>query len=56
VGWVEQGRAPAGLTLLEQSAKPPFATLRSRPLCEWPTLPRYRQGDANAATSFDCKP
>lgn len=56
VSWVEQGRAPAGLLLLEQSAKPPFATLRSRPLCEWPALPRYRGGDANAATSFDCKP
>jgi feruloyl esterase len=56
VSWVEQARAPAGLTLFEQAAKPPFATLRSRPLCEWPALPRYREGDANAAPSFDCKP
>jgi Tannase and feruloyl esterase len=56
VSWVEQGSAPAGLTLLEQSPKPPFVTLRSRPLCEWPALPRYRAGDANAAASFNCKP
>jgi len=56
VSWVEQGTAPSGLTLLEQNPKPPFTTLRSRPLCEWPALPRYRAGDANAAASFDCKP
>src|SRR5205085_6343760 len=56
VSWVEQDRVPQGLTLLEQSAKPPFATLRSRPSCEWPALPRYREGDANANASFDCKP
>ena len=52
--WVEQGRAPQGLTLLEQSAKPPFETLRARPLCEWPQVPRYRGGDAKLAASFSC--
>jgi feruloyl esterase len=56
VAWVEQGRAPTGLTLLEQDAKPPFATRRSRPACEWPQLPRYRAGDPNAAGSFACAP
>lgn len=54
VAWVEQGRAPAGLVLLEQDGKPPFATRRSRPLCEWPQVPRYRGGDVNAAGSFAC--
>ena len=52
--WVERGRAPAGLTLAEQSAKPPFAVARTRPLCEWPLWPRYKGGDASAAASFEC--
>jgi hypothetical protein len=54
VAWVEQGRAPTGLVLVEQDAKPPFAVKRSRPLCEWPQFPRYRGGDLNAAGSFAC--
>lgn len=54
VSWVEQGREPSGLTLVEQEAKPPFTVLRARPLCEWPLWPRYRAGDPNAAASFEC--
>lgn len=54
VAWVEQGRAPSGLQLVEQEAKPPFAVKRTRPLCEWPQVPRYRGGDINAAASFAC--
>ncbi|HET8746836.1 MAG TPA: tannase/feruloyl esterase family alpha/beta hydrolase [Ramlibacter sp.] len=54
VAWVEQGRAPAGLVLVEQDAKPPFTVRRARPLCEWPQVPRYRGGDMNAAGSFAC--
>ena len=55
VAWVEKGQPPAGLALAEQDAKPPFATRRTRPLCEWPAWPRYRgSGDANAAASFEC--
>jgi feruloyl esterase len=54
VDWVERGREPAGLSLVEQEAKPPFAVTRARPLCEWPQWPRYRGGDPNAATSFQC--
>ena len=52
--WVERGQAPSGLTLIEQSAKPPFAVQRARPLCEWPLLPRYQGGDAGSAASFRC--
>jgi hypothetical protein len=54
VDWVEQGREPTGLTLVEQEAKAPFAVLRARPLCEWPLWPRYRGGDPNSAASFEC--
>ena len=54
VAWVEQGRAPAGLQLVEQEVKQPFPVLRARPLCEWPTWPRYRGGDVILAASFDC--
>ncbi len=52
--WVERGQAPAGLTLAEQSAKPPFAVQRERPLCRWPEWPRYQGGDAASASSFRC--
>lgn len=55
--WVEEGVAPTGLTLTEQSARPPFAATRTRPLCRWPLVPRYRgSGDVNAAASFECRP
>ncbi len=53
-GWVEQGRAPVGLQLVEQTVAAPFTVQRARPLCEWPQLPRYQGGDANSAASFNC--
>jgi feruloyl esterase len=56
VDWVERGKAPEGLTLVEQSAKAPFAVSRARPLCRWPLLPRYKGGDAASAASFACEP
>jgi hypothetical protein len=54
--WVERGKAPQGLMLVEQSAKPPFAVSRARPLCQWPLVPRYKGGDAASAGSFACEP
>lgn len=54
VAWVERGERPSVLQLVEQNAKPPFAVQRSRPLCQWPAWPRYKGGDANQATSFEC--
>lgn len=54
VAWVERGQTPANLQLAEQIAKPPFMVKRTRPLCEWPTWPRYRGGDAAFAASFEC--
>jgi hypothetical protein len=55
VAWVERGQAPVGLQLAETNAKPPFAVVRTRPLCEWPAWPKYGGGgDVNAASSFAC--
>ena len=54
--WVERGRAPQQLQIVEQNAKPPFAVLRARPLCGWPLVPRYQGGDAASAASFSCRP
>ncbi len=52
--WVERGQAPSGLIAVDQELKLPFASLRELPLCEWPTWPRYRSGNVNAASSFEC--
>ncbi|HEU5296826.1 MAG TPA: tannase/feruloyl esterase family alpha/beta hydrolase [Burkholderiaceae bacterium] len=56
VDWVERGKPPQGLTLVEQDAKPPFAVTRARPLCQWPLVPRYKGGAAASASSFTCEP
>jgi Tannase and feruloyl esterase len=53
--WVEQGKAPAKLTVAEQDLLAPhFPSKRELPLCEWPTWPRYRAGNVSSASSFDC--
>jgi feruloyl esterase len=53
--WVEDGKPPEGLQLLEQELKPPFAIRRARPLCHWPGWPRYRgSGNPMQAESFEC--
>ena len=52
--WVERGQAPSSLIAVDQELKLPFASLRELPLCEWPTWPRYRSGNVNAASSFEC--
>jgi feruloyl esterase len=45
--WVENNKAPAmSLTV--------SAGNRTRPLCSYPTYPKYVSGDANAATSYTC--
>jgi hypothetical protein len=53
--WVERGRSPSGLQLVEQETKAPFRVKRSRPLCEWPKYTQYKVGDVSAASSFECK-
>lgn len=50
--WVETGEAPGTLVATDQNA----ATRgRTRPVCEWPSWPRYDgTGDPNSAASFRC--
>jgi feruloyl esterase len=52
--WVTRHKAPGTL----QAARTDPATgavVLSRPLCEYPSYPRYNgQGDVNAASSFTC--
>jgi feruloyl esterase len=57
VDWVEKGRAPGDLEVLEQKVEPPaFATVRALPLCQWPAWPHYKSGPAHASSSFVCAP
>ena len=57
VDWVESGKAPGDLEVVEQKIEAPaFATTRSLPLCQWPAWPHYKSGPAEAAASFSCAP
>jgi feruloyl esterase len=48
--WVEQGQLPA--MTASRAGEPAF----TRPVCQYPTLPRYNgKGDPNLAASFHCK-
>lgn len=49
--WVERGRVPDAQVVADRVGVP---TGRSRPLCEYPTWPRYDGGDVNEAGSFRC--
>ncbi|WP_337186195.1 tannase/feruloyl esterase family alpha/beta hydrolase [Phenylobacterium sp.] len=49
--WSERGVAPSTPTAID---KAPGSTDRSRPLCEYPTWPRFEGGNPNAAASFRC--
>ncbi|SDF78426.1 feruloyl esterase [Lentzea fradiae] len=46
--WVERGRSP------EHQVVADLTHDRTRPLCEYPTWPRYRGGDPSRAASFVC--
>lgn len=49
--WVTQGQAPSAEVVTDTVGKPG----RTRPLCEYPSWPRYTgQGDADRAESFAC--
>ena len=57
VDWVENGKAPGDLEVVEQKIEQPaFATTRSLPLCQWPAWPHYKSGPVEAASSFVCAP
>jgi poly(3-hydroxybutyrate) depolymerase len=53
VAWVEKGRKPDRI-LAAAGAKTPWPG-RTRPLCAWPAIARYRSGDTEKAASFTCK-
>lgn len=47
--WVDKGLAPHDLIVTDNHNG------RTRPLCQWPSWPRYNgNGDANVASSFTC--
>jgi glycine/D-amino acid oxidase-like deaminating enzyme len=56
VDWVENGRAPGDLVVVEQQPALPIAIDRSLPLCRWPAWPHYKTGDPKSAASFVCAP
>jgi Tannase and feruloyl esterase len=56
VDWVENGRPPGELVVVEQQPALPIKTDRALPLCQWPAWPHYKAGDANNAASFACGP
>jgi feruloyl esterase len=60
VAWVEQGTAPGDLLadVRAENAELPadWSKTRSRPLCDWPKVARYRgTGDLESAASFVCE-
>jgi hypothetical protein len=53
VTWVEEGKAPGTLTATRR--EPSGAVTRSRPLCQYPQVARYKgRGSTDDAASFTC--
>jgi hypothetical protein len=51
--WVENGVPPAAPVVVD--ATKTATKGRTRPLCEYPTWPKYKgSGDINSASSFSC--
>ncbi|MFK7994574.1 MAG: tannase/feruloyl esterase family alpha/beta hydrolase [Granulosicoccus sp.] len=60
VEWVEQGQAPDSIEANVQEGnvdvdRQGWSSTRSRPLCSYPSTANYNEGDADSATSFDCR-
>ncbi|WP_157015687.1 tannase/feruloyl esterase family alpha/beta hydrolase [Mesorhizobium xinjiangense] len=59
VDWVEYGIEPkaviAGLTPDNKDIPAGWSMERRRPLCPWPQVARYQDGDVNQASSFACQ-
>ena len=49
--WADQGLTPTGLIAFDNNK----GARRARPMCEWPSWPKYTGGDVNAAASFHCR-
>lgn len=55
VRWVEEGRAPETLDAVSRDQS--GTLVRSRPLCRYPLVARYKgRGTTDAAENFECKP
>ncbi len=63
VAWVEQGKAPDSVIATARDASnaipnsevpADWGAARTRPLCPYPKVARYRGGDVNSAASFSC--
>ena len=52
VDWVEHGRAPDDLTVVEQQPALPIAVDRALPLCRWPNRPHDRDGRSEECGEF----
>lgn len=60
VGWVERGAAPGDLVAAarpdNEELPADWSKTRTRPLCDWPKVARYRgAGDLESAASFVCE-
>lgn len=56
--WVEKGTAPDRITASVNAANkeipPEWSPGRTRPLCPWPAFARYKGGDIERESSFEC--
>jgi hypothetical protein len=52
--WVESGHRPSEHTLIATKRAESGRILMSRPLCRYPSYPKYDGGDPGAADSFSC--
>jgi hypothetical protein len=59
VDWVEHGKAPGAVTASVRrdnpELPPDWSKTRTRPLCDWPKVARYKGGDLESAASFRCE-
>jgi feruloyl esterase len=63
IAWVEQGKVPdsviatardASNALPNSEVPANWGAGRTRPLCPYPKVARYKSGDVNSAASFSC--
>ena len=56
--WVEKGNAPDRITASVNAANKEipseWSPARTRPLCPWPAFARYKGGDLEQESSFEC--
>ena len=59
VDWVEHGKAPdspvATVRADNRDLPEGWSKTRSRPLCDWPKVARYKGGDMESAATFRCE-